>query len=185
MFIIKRETRSQGIVKALLAIALGTFMILTKANAMTMIVQVASACLFIAGILPLLLKNKYPQMSEAAASAAYKIILAVLLFLLADPVAGIIRYVLGAILCFLGISMIVSLLGVKSGIRAVSFILPCILILVGGLFFSEELIGKDIMGQIAGAAFVLYGISKGWTALKNNDKGSSSDIYEDNSVDEQ
>lgn len=184
MFIIKRETRAQGIVKALLAIALGTFMILTKANAMTMIVQVASACLFIAGILPLLLKNKYPQMAEAAASAAYKIILAVLLFLLADPVAGIIRYVLGAILCFLGISMIVSLLRVKSGIRAVSFILPCILILVGGLFFSEELIGKDIMGQIAGAAFVLYGISKGWTALKSKDNGSS-EIYEDNSVDEQ
>lgn len=185
MFIIRRETKSQGIIKALLSIALGIFMILTKANAMTMIVQVASACLLIAGIIPLLLKNKYPQMSAAASSAAYKIILAVLLFLLADPVAGIIRYVLGGIMCFLGISMIVSLLGIQGGARAVSFILPCLLILIGGLFFSEELIGKDIMGQIAGGAFVLYGISKGWTALKNNDKGPSSDIYEDNSVDEQ
>ena len=87
MFIIRRETKSQGIIKALLSIALGIFMILTKANAMTMIVQVASACLLIAGIIPLLLKNKYPQMSAAASSAAYKIILAVLLFLLADPVA--------------------------------------------------------------------------------------------------
>ena len=183
MFIIKKETKSQGIVKALLSIALGIFMILTKANAMTMIVQVVSACLFIAGIVPLLLKNKYPEMADAASTAPYKIILAVILFVLADPVAGIIRYVLGGVLCFIGISMVVSLLRV-GGVRFLSFILPSILILVGGLFFSEELIGKDIMGQIAGAAFVLYGISKGWAALKSND-GGPSETDEDDSVDEQ
>lgn len=182
MFIFKKETRSEGIVKALLSMALGIFMIVTKANAMTLIVQVASACLFIAGILPLLLRSKYPAMAEAASSAAYKIILAVILFVLADPVAGIIRYVLGGILCFFGISMIVSLLGAR-GTGVVPFFLPCILILVGGLFFSEELIGKDIMGQIAGAAFVLYGVSKGWTTLKKKD--APAEIYEDDSVDEQ
>ena len=175
-----------GLLKALLSFALGVFMIVTKANAMTLIVQVASACMLVAGLLPLFLRSKFPSMEGQIASSGYKILIAVLLFLLADPVAGIIRYVLGGILCLFGVSMIVNLLGARSTFKAglLSYIFPVILLLIGCLLFSEELIGKDIMGQIAGGAFVLYGISKGWTALKQSDVNPA-DSYEDDSVDEQ
>ena len=184
MFIFRQETRTHSILKALLYVAVGVYMIVTKANAMTLIVQIVSACILVSGLLPLLLAGRYPEMAASASGVVYKILLAVILFVLADPIAGIIRYVIGGLLCFFGISTIMSLLGTRGAAGVASFILPCILFLLGVLFFSEELIGKDVMGQIAGAAFVLYGVSKGWSALKRKDNGPSQ-MYEDDSIDEQ
>jgi hypothetical protein len=186
MIIFRQETRSMGLLKALLAIALGIFMIVTNANAMTLIVQVASACMLVAGLLPLFFRGNSASVVGDLSSAGYKILIAVLLFVFADPVAGIIRYLLGGLLCLFAVSSIINLIGAQGSHRAgaLAYVFPAIILLIGVLLFSEEIVGKDILGQIAGGAFVLYGISKGLTALKQGDP-KSSNPYEDDSVDEQ
>lgn len=186
MIVFKKDTKTSGLIKALAAIAVGLFLVLTKANAMTLIVQIGAACLLVAGVIPLLFKTKYPSMEEYASGSIYRIVVAFIIFLLAGPVAGIIRYVLGGILCFFGVSMIINIVKAREtnpeGI--LPYVFPAILVLVGLMFFSEELIGQDIMGLIAGLAFILYGFSKGWSVLKNGKNGPSGN-YEDDSVDEQ
>lgn len=186
MIVFKQDTKTLGLIKALAAIVVGLFLVLTKANAMTLIVQIGAGCLLVAGVIPLLLKGKHPSMEEYASGSIYRMVIALIIFLLADPIAGIIRYVLGGILCFFGVSTIINLVKARetNSEGMLPYIFPAILVLVGLMFFSEELIGKDIMGLIAGLAFILYGFSKGWSILKNGKSGPSGN-YEDDSVDEQ
>lgn len=190
MITIKRDTKWTGSLKALLAVAFGVYLIVTKANAMTLVVQIFGAGVLAVGVFPLLLSLKYPSMSQYASGAVVKILIAVLLLMLAGPISGIVRYILGGILCLFGASQILTLLSLRSSIVAGfwPFALPVILFLLGLMFFSEELIGKDIMGQIAGLAFIIYGVSKGLTTWNVGMKKSAQSQYtqfEDNSVDEQ
>ncbi len=190
MFVVRRESKVSGIIKALVAIAFGIFLIVTKANAMTMVVQIIAAALLVFGVLPLLLSLKYPVMQELSEGAFFRILIAVLLLVFADDVGGVLRYIIGGILCVFGISQVLSLIAMPDSAKGglLPFALPVVLFLLGLMFFSEELIGKDIMGQLAGLAFILYGVSKGLSAWKNDKKGSGYrryDQFEDNSVDEQ
>ena len=190
MFVVRRESKVSGIIKALVAIAFGIFLIVTKANAMTMVVQIIAAALLVFGVLPLLLSLKYPVMQELSEGSFFRILIAVLLLVFADDVGGVLRYIIGGILCVFGISQVLSLIAMPDSAKGglLPFALPVVLFLLGLMFFSEELIGKDIMGQLAGLAFILYGVSKGLSAWKNDKKGSGYrryDQFEDNSVDEQ
>ena len=66
------------------------------------------------------------------------------------------------------------------------YLIPVLTLLGGGLFFSEELIGNDIMGMTIGVACILYGISKCVTVLKLRKTQSSSQQYvQDDTIDEQ
>lgn len=190
MFVFARDTKLSGTIKALLAVAFGIYLIVTKANAMTLVVQVLGAGILALGVFPLLLSLKYPAMQQLASGAVFKIIVAVLLMSFAGPVAGVLRYVLGGILCIFGASQILALLSLRNVIGGgfLPFLLPVILLSLGMMFFSEELVGKDVFGQLAGIAFILYGVSKAmtaWNVGRKKPAGQQYTQFEDNSVDEQ
>jgi hypothetical protein len=48
------------------------------------------------------------------------------------------------------------------------------MVLGGCMFFSEELIGNDIMGLMAGVAFIMFGLTKLMRALKSDKKRPAS-----------
>ena len=185
----RNETRLTGSVKALFALAVGISLIVTKANAMTLLVQVVSVGIMVLGVAPLLLSIKYPALQQLASGAPFRILLSVLLFAFADPVASVIRYILGGILTLVGISQVLSLpnMGNAHQRGPLPYAIPVLLLAGGVMFFSEELIGNDIMGLMAGAALILYGCHKGIKVLKmkDNQQGPHQYYTEDDTVDEQ
>ena len=185
----RNETKLAGTIKALFAIALGVCLIVTKANAMTLVVQIVSVMIMAMGVVPLFLSMKYPVMQELASGSLFRILISVLLFSFADPVASVLRYILGGILCLVGLSQITNLLSMRNSFAGgvLPFVIPVLLLAGGAMFFSEELIGNDIMGLVAGAAFIFYGSYKGVSVIKRskNQQGSHQYYTEDDTVDEQ
>jgi hypothetical protein len=183
------ETKLMGSIKALSAIALGVCLIVTKANAMTLVVQVFSGITMALGVVPLILSMKYPVMQDLASGSLFRILLSVLLFVCADPIASVIRYVIGGILCLLGGSQLLGFLSMRNAFAGgiLPFVFPVLLLGGGAMFFSEELIGNDIMGLAAGVAFILYGMYKGVAVIKKCRNQQRPDQYyrEDDTIDEQ
>lgn len=185
----RSESKLTGGIKALFAIALGVSLIVTKANAMTLVVQAVSVGIMALGIVPLILSMKYPAMQELASGSFFRILISVLLFTFAGPVAAVIRYIIGGILCLVGMSQIMNFFSMSKASAGgyMPFVIPVLLLAGGVMFFSEELIGNDIMGLIAGIAFILYGVNKGWSVLKKDKDPENHNQYyfEDDTVDEQ
>ena len=92
MFYIRRDSRTSGTIKALLAIAFGVLLISTDINIMAWIVQIIAAVMMVMGILPLIMVFRNPSLLPFAGGALYRVVIAVLLFMLAGPIGGIIRY---------------------------------------------------------------------------------------------
>lgn len=166
------ENKTIGLIKALLAIALGVFLIVTKANAMQMVVQIIAGVILVANVVAFLLSLKYPQMMSSG--SVMSVLIALLLFAFSGPVSAVLRYVLGGFLFLAGGSQVLALLGAgnQQGSGALSFVMPVLMLLGGCLFFSEELIGNDIMGLMVGVACIMYGFSKLITVIRLN-KGRS------------
>lgn len=154
------------IIKAVLFVILGAFLIITKANAMTMIVQAIAVGLFAFGLVSLLFGLRVS--SSIPVSAITNFLLSVLLFSFAGPIATVLRYILGGILCLFGVSQTLKMLSGRSVFAGsfLTFVVPVFALALGALFFSEELIGNDIMGLIIGILFILYGLSSLMTTLK-------------------
>lgn len=156
--------------KALVAIAFGAYLIITKANAMELVVQIIAGAIMIMGAFSFLLGLKFPAMQIMSGSSLFGVLIAVLLFVFAGPVSAVLRYIIGGFLFLAGGSQIFALLGARGSLRfgALSFALPVLMLLGGCLFFSEELIGNDIMGLMVGVAIIMYGVSKLTTVLGVN-----------------
>jgi uncharacterized membrane protein HdeD (DUF308 family) len=167
------ENKTIGLIKSLLAIALGAFLIVTKANAMQMVVQIIAGAILVVNVVAFLLSLKYPETMMSSGSVMSALI-ALLLFAFSGPVSAVIRYVLGGFLFLAGGSQVLALLGMRNqqGSGALSFVMPVLMLLGGCLFFSEELIGNDIMGLMVGVACIIYGFSKLITVIRLN-KGRS------------
>lgn len=114
MFYIRRDSRTSGTIKALLAIAFGVLLISTDINIMAWIVQIIAAVMMVMGILPLIMVFRNPSLLPFAGGALYRVVIAVLLFMLAGPIGGIIRYILGIILIFFGVTKGLSVWNIGS-----------------------------------------------------------------------
>lgn len=163
------ENKTIGLIKALMAIALGVFLIVTKANAMQMVVQIIAGVILVINAVAFLLSIKYPQTMMSSGSVM-SVLIALLLFVFSGPVSAVLRYILGGFLFLAGGSQVLALLGARNqqGAGVVSFVMPVLMLLGGCMFFSEELIGNDIMGLMVGVACIVYGVSKLITVIRLN-----------------
>lgn len=164
-----RENKIIGLIKAGLAIALGTYLIITKANAMELVVQIIAGVIVLVNLFAFVIGLKYPAMQMSSGSL-FSLLLAVLLFSFAGPISAVLRYIIGGFLFLAGGSQVFALISSRGmmGMGYLSLIVPVLMILGGCLFFSEELIGNDIMGLMVGVAIIMYGVSKVITVLKMN-----------------
>ena len=164
------QNKFSGPFKALIAIAFGVFLIATGVNAMKLVVQIISVCIFVYGIFSFILglRNKTSQM--LVPSSIINIAISLLMFTFAGPISTVIRYILGSILFLLGLYQTLVLFSARKEINAgvLPFIMPMVIMVAGCLFFSQELIGNDLMGHFAGVAFILYGASELFASVKMN-----------------
>lgn len=164
-----RENKIIGLIKAVLAIALGTYLIVTKANAMELVVQIIAGVIVLVNLFAFLIGLKYPAIQMSSGSL-FSLLLALLLFSFAGPVSTVLRYIIGGFLFLSGGSQVFALISSRGmmGLGYFSLVIPVLMILGGCLFFSEEMIGNDIMGLMIGVAVIMYGVSKIITVLRVN-----------------
>jgi uncharacterized membrane protein HdeD (DUF308 family) len=171
-----QENKISNYLKAALYVAFGVYLIVAKVNAMELIVQIIAGGALIMGVVSFLIGLRFTSLQMLSSSAIFSVLLSLLLFAFAGPISAIIRYILGVILLLSGGSQTFSIMSGQGNYRfgAVSYLLPIIMVLGGCMFFSEELIGNDIMGLMAGVAFIMFGLTKIMRALKLNKKRPAS-----------
>lgn len=167
------ENKFSGPLKAILAVAFGVFLIATKANAMTLIVQIMAVGLLAFGIFSFLVGMKGTNDNSVrmlVVNAVVNIVAALLIFLFADAISAVIRYLLGAMLFLFGLYQVCVLFSARHSLSGgvLPFVFPVLVMLFGAMFFSKELIGQDMFGLIAGIAFILYGVSEIIATVKMN-----------------
>ena len=159
------RNRFTGPLRALLFIALGIVLIITKTNAMELVVKVVAAFILASGIVSFLIgfrKRKDGTMPLFSFNAVLNIVIAVLLFLFSGPASRVISYLVGLTLFGFGMFQTVVLLSAVRAVRGVwtALILPVLVMLAGAfIFFYPDVMGESI-GLIAGIALTAYGVSE-------------------------
>ena len=163
------KNRFSGFVRALLALAVGVVMVVSKTNALELAVRIIAAFLVATGIVTFFLGLKAKQNGQASLLSVNAIV---------DVVLGILL----ALLAF-GLFQIISLVSIirVAQVKAWSFIMPCLVVVAGGFLISKPSFIGEAIGIVAGVALIVYGASELLSTWKMR---KVIDEYE-NQVDEQ
>ncbi len=159
------NSRFKGPIRALTALAIGVVMVVSKANALNLAVQIIAAFLLASGVVSLVAgyRNRangtFPIM---AVNTVVDILLALMLFVFPGFFANLLVYLIAfALICF-GIFQLVSLGSASRvfGVGVFAFVLP-VLVLIGGLFLisNPSFLGSAV-GIVAGVCLIIYGVSE-------------------------
>ena len=159
------KNRFNGPIRALTALAIGIVMVMSRTNALELVVRIIAAFLFASGLVSMLVgyRNRARgTMGLMGFNAIVDMILGAVLFLYPGIAAGFLIYLIAFVLIAFGLFQIISLISASSVMRVglLSFILPGI-VLAAGLFLmaKPDFVGEAI-GVIAGVALVIYGLSE-------------------------
>lgn len=164
MIIFGYNSRVNGPMRALIALAIGILMVVFPAKALTTVVKIIAAFMIASGVVSLVVglkdkeKGSLPIMSF---NAVVDLIIAILLFVFAPFVAKFVIYLIGLVLLIFGVIQILALAGAKSvmNLNLRTFILPVVVTLIGGFILFNPF-AESVMTIIAGSALLLYGISE-------------------------
>ena len=110
------SSRFSGPLRALVFIALGIMLVVTKANAMELVVKVVAAFILASGLVSFILGYKKRQdgsMPLLGFNALVNIVIAVLLFLFSGPASRLISYLIGMTLFGFGLFQIIVLFSAR------------------------------------------------------------------------
>ena len=165
------KNKFNGPLRALTAIAIGIVMVISKTNALELVVQIIAAFLFASGVVSLVVgyrQRKNGAMSLMGFNGVVDMVLGLALFLFPGFVAGLLIYLIAFVLICLGFF---QLLGLGSASRVVkmgiwSYVLP-FLVLAAGIFLmtNPSFIGEAI-GVVAGVFLIIYGVSELFSSWK-------------------
>ena len=185
MVIFGYKSSVNGLMRALVALAVGIMMVVYPAGALTTVVKIIAAFMIASGVVSLAVglrdkeRGSLPLMSF---NALINLLLAILMFVFAPVIAKFVIYLIGFVLLAFGIVQIIAFLGARRVMQVSygSFVLPIVVTLVGGFILFNPF-AESVMTIIAGSALVLYGVSEllsSWRMKKVRD-------FEDSRVDEQ
>ena len=159
------KNRFNGPIRALTALAIGIVMVMSRTNALELVVRIIAAFLFASGLVSMLVgyRNRARgTMGLMGFNAIVDMILGAVLFSYPGIAAGFLIYLIAFVLIAFGLFQIISLISASSVMRVglLSFILPGI-VLAAGLFLmaKPDFVGEAI-GVIAGVALIIYGLSE-------------------------
>lgn len=159
------NSRFKGPFRALAALAIGVVMVVSKTNALNLVVQIIAAFLIASGIVTLAVGYKQRTngtFSLMAANTVVDILLALVLFMFPGFFANLLVYLIAfALICF-GIFQLVSLGSASRflGMGVFAFVLPVIVLMSGLFLLSNPSFLGSAVGVVAGVALIIYGASE-------------------------
>lgn len=196
------KNRFNGPIRALVALAIGVVMVVSRADAMVLAVRIIAAFLLASGLVSMAVAYKQKQqgtMPLMGFNAVVDVVIALLIFVWPEFIAGLIIYLIGFVLIVFGIFQLVTLISANRvlAVGPLAFVLPS-LVLAGGviLILKPGFIGSAI-GVVAGVVLILYGVSEllsSWKMKKAMDEyefmnrssdASGSDVIDEQTIDEQ
>ena len=181
------KNKYSGLIRAVLALAVGVVMVVSKTNALELAVRIIAAFLVATGVVTFFVGKKVKQEGETnlmSVNAIVDILLGVLLFVFPGFVANIMIYLIGFALLAFGLFQIVALV---STIRVAqvglgSFVMPVLVVAAGGFLVARPSFVGETIGIIAGVSLIIYGASELLSTWKMR---KVIDEYDSNQVDEQ
>ena len=159
------KNRFSGLIRALLAIAIGVVMVASKTNALELAVRIIAAFLVATGVVTFILGLKTRKGGEnnlMSVNAVVDVFLGVLLFFFPGFVVNIMIYIIGFALLAFGLFQVIALISAvrvyKVGVW--SFVLPALVVIAGGFLVARPSFIGEAMGVVAGAALIVYGVSE-------------------------
>lgn len=180
------RNRLNGPLRAVVAIIIGMVMVVSKTNALELVVRIIAALLIASGLVSFIygyMKRADGALSLMGFNAVVDILLGVLIFLFPGVVANLMIYIVGFLLLGFGIFQIITLLSANSVLRLglLSFILPFVVTAAGAFLIARPAFLGEAIGICAGVALIIYGASElisSWRMRKAIDES-------ENEVDEQ
>lgn len=159
------KNKFSGLLRALIAIAIGVVMVVSKTDAMVLAVRIVAAFLLASGVVSLVVgyKNKQNnQLPLMGVNGVVDIIIALLVFSFPTFVAGLIVYLIGFALLAFGLFQLIALASanrvMKVGLGA--FIMPVLVLLAGAFLLARPTFIGTAVGTVAGIALIVYGVSE-------------------------
>ena len=159
------KNKFSGLLRALIAIAIGVVMVVSKTDAMVLAVRIVAAFLLASGVVSLVVgyKNKQNnQLPLMGVNGVVDIIIALLVFSFPTFVAGLIVYLIGFALLAFGVFQLIALASanrvMKVGLGA--FIMPVLVLLAGAFLLARPTFIGTAVGTVAGIALIVYGVSE-------------------------
>lgn len=178
------KNKAGGPLRAVAALAVGLVMVISRTNALALVVRIIAAFLIASGVVSLFIgyRNRANgAMGLMGFNAVIDILIGLLLFIfpqLSEFVANLLIYLIGFVLAGFGIFQLLALFSANKVFKvgAVSFVLP-VLVFAGGVFLLARpgFVGEAI-GVVAGIVLILYGASEllsSWKmkkAIEENDR---------------
>ncbi len=158
------NSRANGPLRALVALAVGVMMVMNPDEALTTVVKIFAAFMLASGLVSLVVglkDRKNGSLPLMSFNAAIDILIGLILFIAPGFVARFIIYLIGFALLAFGVVQLIALASARRVLAMGSgvFLLPAIVTLVGIVILFNPFAEK-VMVMIAGAAMIVYGASE-------------------------
>ena len=154
-----------GFLRAIAAIAIGLVMVISRTDAMVLAVRIIAAFLLASGIVSFLVGYRDRQNGQRplmGVNGAVDVLVALLIFMFPQFVAGLIVYLIGFALIGFALFQLIALASanrvMKVGILA--FVMPVLVLLAGAFLLARPTFIGTAVGTVAGAALMVYGVSE-------------------------
>ena len=159
------NNRFSGIIRAVAALAIGVVMVVSRTDAMVLAVRIMAAFLLASGIVSLVLGYRDRQNSRMplmGVNGTVDILIAVLIFMFPQFVAGLIVSLIGFALLGFGIFQLVALVSANRVMKVgfMAFLMPVLVLLAGAFLLARPTFIGTAVGTVAGAALIIYGVSE-------------------------
>ena len=159
------KNRFSGWLRAVVALAIGIVMVVSRTDAMVLAVRIIAAFQLASGIVSLAVGYKNRQNNQLplmGVNGIVDIVIALLVFIFPNFVAGLIVYLIGFVLIGFGLFQLITLASankvLKVGVAA--FVMPILVLLAGAFLLARPTFIGSAVGVVAGAALIVYGASE-------------------------
>lgn len=159
------KNKFSGWLRAVVALAIGIVMVVSRTDAMVLAVRIIAAFLLASGIVSLAVGYKNRQNNQLplmGVNGIVDIVIALLVFIFPNFVAGLIVYLIGFVLIGFGLFQLITLASankvLKVGVAA--FVMPILVLLAGAFLLARPTFIGSAVGVVAGAALIVYGASE-------------------------
>ena len=159
------KNRFSGLLRAVVAMAIGIVMVVSKTDAMVLAVRIIAAFLLASGIVSLVAgyrSRENNQMPLMSVNGVVDILIALLIFVFPHFVAGLIVYLIGFVLIGFGIFQLITLASANRVMKVgfMAFVMPVLVLLAGAFLLARPTFIGTAVGTVAGAALIVYGAAE-------------------------